>query len=75
MSKILLLSSMNEQICIDMIYQGEKGKLTQRRIRVTEIQDHHIKAYCYLRHSLRLFKIENILAVATIRRSGARKGA
>lgn len=67
MSKLLKLS-LEEQKPIDMIYQSESGKITQRIIRVLFIGEEHIKAYCYLRKKERLFRKDNILSVATIRR-------
>ncbi|MEF7565981.1 hypothetical protein V4V35_23610 [Bacillus infantis] len=68
----LLEWSLLEQKCVDMIYQSEKGAITQRIIRVLSDQGEYIKAYCYFRKSERLFKRANILSVANIRRKSKR---
>lgn len=40
-----------------------KGKeITERKIKVNRIVDSDVEAYCYLRHQVRHFKIENILS-------------
>lgn len=70
--KKLLNWSFEQQKCIDMIYQNDKGQFTQRIIRVIQIQDEHIRAYCYLRKRDRLFKLDNILSVATIQKNRVR---
>ena len=43
------------------MYQGRK-EITQRDIKIMKVMDKDIKAYCYLRHQIRHFKKENILA-------------
>ncbi|MEN8702451.1 hypothetical protein [Bacillus infantis] len=68
----LLKWSLLEEKCVDMIYMSEKGAITQRIIRVLSDRGDYIKAYCYFRKGERLFKRENILSVAAIRR---KKGA
>jgi len=40
----------------------KKTEITQRKIKVLKINDDDIEAYCYLRHSIRHFKKDNILA-------------
>lgn len=66
MNKLIKMSYEN-QICIDMIYQSNEGKFTQRIIKVLQIEQDHIKAYCYFRKAERRFRISNILSVATLR--------
>jgi predicted DNA-binding transcriptional regulator YafY len=66
--------SLDDGKCIDMIYLGENGNITQRRIRILELSDRYIKAYCYLRKSKRVFKYDNILSVAFIKQKH-QKGA
>lgn len=64
---ITLRMSLEEETCIDMIYMNQQGELTQRIIKVLEIQEHHIKAFCFMRKVKRTFKKENILSVSMIR--------
>jgi predicted DNA-binding transcriptional regulator YafY len=40
----------------------KNNKISQRNIKVLKMQDDEIEAYCYLRHQVRHFKKENILA-------------
>jgi predicted DNA-binding transcriptional regulator YafY len=40
----------------------KKDKITERNIKVKEISEDKVKAYCYLRREIRYFKIENILS-------------
>jgi len=72
MEKMLLLSQRNRQE-IEMIYMSDKGKITQRIIKVLEINEQNFIAYCYLRHTKRTFKTSNILSIGLIR--SHRKGA
>jgi predicted DNA-binding transcriptional regulator YafY len=62
-----LLLSLEEQRCIDMIYINNNGEITQRMIKVLEIQEKHIKAFCFMRKGKRTFKKENVLSVSVIR--------
>lgn len=54
---------------IEIIYCGEDGVITQRKIEVHSIEDGVVKAFCLSRCSRRLFRIENILAVQPVRRA------
>jgi hypothetical protein len=71
---IILKWSVENQNCIEMIYQNKDKKITQRIIRVLEIKENHIAAYCYLRMARRIFNKDCILSVATPINRG-RKGA
>lgn len=62
-----LRMSLEEEKCIDMIYMNKRGELTQRIIKVLEIHEHHIKAFCFMRKEKRTFRKENILSVFMIR--------
>lgn len=70
----LLKQSLEQQKCIEMIYQSQTEVITQRIIKVLADQGDYIKAFCYLRRKARLFKKANILSVATIR-NNRQKGA
>jgi predicted DNA-binding transcriptional regulator YafY len=47
---------------LEIIYQDRNGIITQRKILVQSIKDGSLKALCLERHSIRIFKIKNILA-------------
>jgi predicted DNA-binding transcriptional regulator YafY len=53
---------------IEIIYSNKDGRITQRIITIVEITDRHIKAYCHLRHSSRVFKLDNILSATPYKR-------
>jgi hypothetical protein len=57
----VLQTSLIQHQDVTIIYL--KGtEFTKRRIRVTEIKDDIVEAYCYLRHQQRKFKKDNILS-------------
>ena len=58
----MLKNSLQEHRILSIIYQGRK-EITQREIRIMKLMDKDIEAYCFLRHGIRHFKKENILAV------------
>ncbi|WP_224771106.1 hypothetical protein [Metabacillus idriensis] len=62
--KVLLEKSKNLQMPIEIIYLSEKGFLTQRTIIVNEINERYIKAYCFSKQQIRIFKTGNILSAA-----------
>lgn len=54
-------SSLQDHRIITIMYQRGK-EITQRNIRIMKSTDKDIEAYWYLRHQVRHFKKENILA-------------
>jgi predicted DNA-binding transcriptional regulator YafY len=52
---------------LEIIYQSKRGEFTKRNIRVIEIGDAYVKAYCYTRHMVRMFNKDGILAHQRIR--------
>ncbi len=57
----ILNASLERNIIINIIYENEGG-VTQRDIKVIEMNEEYIKAYCYLRHQIRIFKRGSILS-------------
>jgi len=47
---------------LDMIYMAKDGAICKRSIKILQVGDVSVKAYCYLLKSDRTFKIDNILA-------------
>lgn len=57
----VLKSSLQDRRIITIMYQSENG-VTQRDIKIIKLTEENIEAYCYLRHQVRHFRKENILA-------------
>ena len=57
----ILKNSLQDHRVVTIMYQRGK-EITQRNIRVMKLIDKDLEAYCYLRHQVRHFKKENILA-------------
>lgn len=57
----VLETSLEKHQVITILYQ-KGNEFTKRKIRVTGIKGNGIEAYCYLRHQVRHFKKDNILA-------------
>jgi predicted DNA-binding transcriptional regulator YafY len=62
MDESMLKNSLQDHKIVTIMYQSGK-EITQRDIRIMKLMDKDIEAYCYLRHQVRHFKKENILAV------------
>ena len=56
-----LLMALEQERRICMIYESG-GKYTERTVRVIELREDAVYAYCYLRRTRRLFKLANILS-------------
>ncbi|HAE42253.1 MAG TPA: hypothetical protein DCG34_04955 [Clostridiales bacterium] len=61
MIEYFVKKSYEDNKIIRIVYDN-KGTITERDIRVLNIKDNRISAYCYLRNSKRTFLMENILA-------------
>lgn len=59
----ILRASLERGRIITIIYSGQSG-MSERNIKVLEMHDDKVKAYCYLRKQVRYFKMENILSAA-----------
>lgn len=57
----ILKASLEQGTVITIIYEKDKI-ITKRNIKVLEIGDTCIKAYCYWRRQIRVFSLVNILA-------------
>lgn len=51
---------------IEIIYLGQHGNITQRRIEVHSVTEAIIKAHCMQRNAPRVFRIDRILAVKPV---------
>ncbi|MCC3358554.1 hypothetical protein [Bacillus sp. REN16] len=70
----ILQRALYQHTSIEIIYMSKSGILTQRQIKVLEIHETTIKAFCLLRNKKRTFKIDSILSAAP-RKKGAVKFA
>jgi len=57
-----LKKAFNERKNLEIMYLGKDNIVSQRVIRILELNEHIVKAYCYQRKALRFFKIENMLS-------------
>ncbi len=62
----LLEWSLNNQLPIEIIYTTGSRQFTKRKIIVKHVTLENIGAYCYLRHDIRTFRLQNILAAAKV---------
>ncbi|MBH0174699.1 hypothetical protein IHV09_14115 [Fictibacillus sp. 23RED33] len=58
-----IMKCLKEQRPIEIIYLADSGSISQRTIKVIEIRNATLKAYCHLRKTQRVFKIGNILSI------------
>lgn len=61
MNDYILRMSQETNCLITIMYQKE-NQITKRNIKVVEISEEYIKAFCYLRNQLRIFKKDQILS-------------
>ncbi|WP_373895160.1 hypothetical protein [Virgibacillus sp. CBA3643] len=60
--------SLQRKETINIIYiDGNNNQVTQRYIRVLQVQNDHILAYCCYRGKVRKFKLNNILSAGLIK--------
>jgi predicted DNA-binding transcriptional regulator YafY len=64
----ILIRANESQALIEMIYLTKDGTFSHRIIRVKEINQDKINAYCYLRKGFRNFTISNILSLSPVKK-------
>ncbi|MFQ6391319.1 WYL domain-containing protein [Priestia aryabhattai] len=57
-----LRKAFREQKNMEIMYLDQHNNVTQRFIRILKLNDKTVKAYCYHKKSLRIFKIDNMLS-------------
>lgn len=60
-----ILNASKDKDCV-IVYMSGHG-ISQRKIYIFELSDKYVKAYCYLRKSVRMFKRDGILSAALVR--------
>lgn len=58
-----LLKVLERKQLIDMMYISKSGDITKRRIKVTKVENDTFKAYCFTKHAIRTFSIDNVLVL------------
>lgn len=66
--KGLFYRSMENKEKIVIFYIDKDNNVTERFIKVININDEYITAYCYYRKQARAFKLSNILSAGPIRK-------
>ncbi|RDW17489.1 hypothetical protein CWR48_13265 [Oceanobacillus arenosus] len=66
--KGLIMRSMDNKEKIMIFYIDSNNNVTQRIIKVIDINDESIIAFCFLRKKVRTFSHENILSAGPIRK-------
>ena len=64
--RISILKSMKTNQVSEMIYMKNNGEISKRRVKVLSVSKDSFQAYCFLRVTKRIFKIENVLAFVPI---------
>ncbi|KHD84198.1 WYL domain-containing protein [Heyndrickxia ginsengihumi] len=71
--KGLLMRAVESGERLEMIYMSAKGDISQRVIKMLNVNSDSLKAYCYTRKQFRTFKLDNILSIVPFRQH--RRGA
>lgn len=61
--KSFLTKSYLNKIPVEIMYISNNGQISQRTISIQDINETTIRAYCHLRKTQRVFKLDNILSV------------
>jgi predicted DNA-binding transcriptional regulator YafY len=51
------------KIPVEIMYISNNGQVSQRTISIKDINETTLRAYCHLRKTQRVFKLENILSI------------
>ncbi|KNE22491.1 hypothetical protein [Virgibacillus pantothenticus] len=64
----LFKNSLDNKQKLIIFYIDSDNKVTERYIRVIEIKENSILAYCFYRKQVRTFNMENILSAGKVRK-------
>ncbi|NWO14878.1 hypothetical protein [Virgibacillus sp.] len=64
----LFKNSLDNKQKIIIFYMDNNNQVTERYVRVLEIKENSILAYCFYRKQVRIFNIENILSAGKVRK-------
>lgn len=60
----LLVRALESKEKLEIIYLSNSNEISQRKIRVIEVNKQSVKAYCFLRKQYRIFSLNNILSIS-----------
>lgn len=63
MVETVLQLAVRQKETVDLIYLDRKGHLTQRRVRILELEETEVRVFCWKRKAFRRLRWEGILAV------------
>ncbi|KQU59901.1 hypothetical protein [Rossellomorea sp. RS05] len=63
----LMRKAIEEGTPLKIIYIDRQSRLSERIITIEAITPTHVRAYCYTKRALRMFRRENILSAEMIR--------
>ncbi|GAA0414807.1 hypothetical protein GCM10008934_02100 [Virgibacillus salarius] len=66
--RILQLFDFIKKVIMKLSHVDNNNNVTERYIRVLEVNDTSILAYCYYRKKVRTFKLKNILSTGPVRK-------
>ncbi|MEK4302380.1 hypothetical protein MKY30_23770 [Oceanobacillus sp. FSL W8-0428] len=66
-----LISAMENKEKVMIYYMDSEGNVSQRVIRVVDINDNKMLVYCYYRKQVRSFKMDGILSCGPLKRSAS----
>lgn len=64
--KGLLLRAASNGEMLEMIYQDNKGNISQRKIKVLAVGEESFRTFCHTRKQQRTFKLENVLSIGSV---------
>lgn len=64
----LLIKAKETRSILEMIYLSKEGQLSQRRIRIMNVDEEWILAYCYNKKKVRKFNRSSILSIGPLRK-------
>jgi predicted DNA-binding transcriptional regulator YafY len=62
MKSFLLRCHLNK-IPVEIMYISKTGQVSQRTVSIKDINETTLRAYCHLRKTQRVFKLDNILSI------------
>lgn len=64
--RLKLIKSIERGQIMEMMYLAKDGSVSQRRIKILQVEGEMFQAYCFLRKAKRKFLINNVLALVPI---------
>lgn len=64
--RVLLEKAIKYNQLMNMVYMSKESQITKRKVKVLNIDNEQLHAFCFLRQSKRTFNINNILALEPV---------